>query len=167
MFCDVCHLEITSQLIFGHCFETPFMTKAAMLFPSYIWSDDIISDIITKISMKFGETSLKFWYYFQCQFNIKPIQTSSSLGLIHLLVCPLVYGTCSFLACLNNVHVELLYYRRRPQMLKFFVKVFKTSLFPNPTTDLVHIWYDDTYWSKILCSTISTPLGISRSRSQT
>ena len=43
--------------------------------------------------------------------------------------------------------------------VKVFVKVFKTSLFPNLTTDLIHLWYDDTYWSKILCSTIPTTLG--------
>ena len=38
--------------------------------------------------------------------------------------------------------------------VKVFVKVFKTSLFPNLITDLIHLWYDDTYWSKILRSTI-------------
>ena len=43
--------------------------------------------------------------------------------------------------------------------VKVFVKVFKTSLFPNLITDLIHLWYDDTYWSKILCSTIPTTLG--------
>ena len=42
--------------------------------------------------------------------------------------------------------------------VKVSVKVFKTSLFPNLTTDLLHLWYDDTYWSKILCSTIPTTL---------
>ena len=43
--------------------------------------------------------------------------------------------------------------------VKIFVKVFKTSLFPNLITDLIHLWYDDTYWSKILHSTITTTLG--------
>ena len=43
--------------------------------------------------------------------------------------------------------------------VKVFVKVFKTSLFPNLITDLIHLWYDDTYWSKILRSTIRIPLG--------
>ena len=38
------------------------------------------------------------------------------------------------------------------------VKVFRTSLFPNPMMDLVHVWYDDGYWSKILHSTIPTPI---------
>ena len=42
--------------------------------------------------------------------------------------------------------------------VKVFVKVFKTSLFPNLITDLIHLWYDDTYWSKILRSTIPTTL---------
>ena len=42
---------------------------------------------------------------------------------------------------------------------KVFVKVLKTSLFPNLITDLIHLWYDDTYWSKSLCSTIPTALG--------
>ena len=76
----------------------------------------------------------------------------------------------SFLARLNNVHGELLYYsrrrrwrrwrwHRRPQMLKFSFKFFKTSLFPNLTTDLIYLWYDGTYWSKILRSTIPTTLG--------
>ena len=40
-----------------------------------------------------------------------------------------------------------------------FFKVFKTSLFPNLITDLIHVWYDYTYWSKILHSTIATNLG--------
>ena len=71
------------------------------------------------------------------------------------------------LADLNNVQEELLYYPRRwrcrwrrlPQMLKFSLKVFKTSLFPTLITDLIHLWYDDTYWSKILRSTNPTTLG--------
>ena len=47
--------------------------------------------------------------------------------------------------------------RSRSQNLN--VKVFKTSLFPNLITDLIHLWYDDTYWSKILRNTIPTTLG--------
>ena len=43
-------------------------------------------------------------------------------------------------------------------MLKFYVKVFRTSLFPNPMMDLVHVRYDDEYWSKIVHSTIPTPI---------
>ena len=43
--------------------------------------------------------------------------------------------------------------------VKVFVEVFKTSLFPNLITDLIHLWNDDTYWSKSLHSTIPTPLG--------
>ena len=43
--------------------------------------------------------------------------------------------------------------------VKVFVKVFKTSLFPNLITDLIHLWYDDTYWSKFLRNTIPTTLG--------
>ena len=38
------------------------------------------------------------------------------------------------------------------------VKAFKTSLFPNPLIDLVYVWYDDRHWSKILLSTIPTPM---------
>ena len=52
-------------------------------------------------------------------------------------------------------------------MLKFFLKVFRTSLFPNPLMDLVHVWYDHRYWSKILRGTIPTPVHTIRSRSQT
>ena len=29
--------------------------------------------------------------------------------------------------------------------VKVFIKVFKTSLFPNLITDLIHLWYDDAY----------------------
>ena len=43
--------------------------------------------------------------------------------------------------------------------VKVFIKVFKTSLFPNLITDLTHLCYDDTYCSKILRSTIPTTLG--------
>ena len=43
-------------------------------------------------------------------------------------------------------------------MLKFYVKVLRTSLFPNPLMDLVHVWYDDRYWSKILRGTIPNPV---------
>ena len=43
-------------------------------------------------------------------------------------------------------------------MLKFYVKVFRTSLFPNPMMDLVHVWYDDRYWSKLLFITVPTPI---------
>ena len=43
--------------------------------------------------------------------------------------------------------------------IKVFTKIFKTSLFPNIITNLIHLWYDSTYWSKILCSIIPTTLG--------
>ena len=43
-------------------------------------------------------------------------------------------------------------------MLTFYVKVFRTLLFPNPLMDLVHVWCDDRYWSKILHSAIPTPI---------
>ena len=75
---------------------------------------------------------------------------------------------CHFSARLNNVHGELLYYPALASALalasastnvKVFVKVFKTSLFPNLTTDLIYLWYDDPYWSTILCSTIPITLG--------
>ena len=46
--------------------------------------------------------------------------------------------------------------RSQTFMLTFYVKVFKTSLFPNPLIDLVHVCYDDRYWSKVLLSTILT-----------
>ena len=39
-------------------------------------------------------------------------------------------------------------------MLKVYVKDFRTSLFLNPMRYLVHIWYEDRYWSKILHSTV-------------
>ena len=37
--------------------------------------------------------------------------------------------------------------------VKVFVKVFKTTLNPNLVTDLIHLLYDDTYWSTFLRST--------------
>ena len=41
-------------------------------------------------------------------------------------------------------------------MLTFCDKVFKIS-FLNPCMDLLYIWYDNRYWSKILFSTTPTP----------
>ena len=41
-------------------------------------------------------------------------------------------------------------------LLKFYVKVFKTSLLLNQMMDLIYIWYHDIYWSKVFMSTIST-----------
>ena len=32
------------------------------------------------------------------------------------------------------------------------------TFFPNPMVYLVHVWYDNRYWSKILCNTIPTQL---------
>ena len=43
-------------------------------------------------------------------------------------------------------------------MLKFYVKVFRTSLFSNPIVYLFHVWFDDRCWSKILCSMIPNPV---------
>ena len=40
------------------------------------------------------------------------------------------------------------------KILKFYVKVFKTSYFLNPQMDLVYIWYSYRCWSKILFSPI-------------
>ena len=42
-------------------------------------------------------------------------------------------------------------------MLKFCVKGFKISYFLNPCMDLLYVWYDNRYWSKILFGTIPTP----------
>ena len=39
--------------------------------------------------------------------------------------------------------------RWRPQMLKFSLKFLRPDYFHLFTTDLIHLWYDDTYWSKI------------------
>ena len=43
------------------------------------------------------------------------------------------------------------------KMLKFYVKVFKTSYFLNLLMDLVYIWYNYRCWSKILLSPICSP----------
>ena len=40
-------------------------------------------------------------------------------------------------------------------MLEFRFKSFKAS-FADPITEWVHIWYDETYWLKILRTTIPT-----------
>ena len=39
----------------------------------------------------------------------------------------------------------------------FRIKVYKTSYFEDPLMDLVHIWYDGRYRSKVFNSTIATP----------
>ena len=43
-------------------------------------------------------------------------------------------------------------------MLKFCIKVFKTSFISKPLDGFGLCWYDDRHWSKILLSTISTPI---------
>ena len=43
------------------------------------------------------------------------------------------------------------------KMLKFCVRVFKTSYFLNPEMDCVYIWYDYRCWFKHLYGTIHTP----------
>ena len=49
--------------------------------------------------------------------------------------------------------------RSRIVMLMFYVKAFRTSSFPNPSIELVYVWYmyEDIDWSNILHSTIPTP----------
>ena len=51
-----------------------------------------------------------------------------------------------------------LHYFQTLFMLTFYIKVFRTSLFSNSLMDLVHVWCDDRYWSKILHSAIPTPI---------
>ena len=43
--------------------------------------------------------------------------------------------------------------------INIFLKVFLDLIFPNFITNLIHLWYDYTSWSKILCSTIPFILG--------
>ena len=40
---------------------------------------------------------------------------------------------------------------------KFCIKVSMNLYFPSHTVDLVYIWYDDRYWSKVLFTTIPIP----------
>ena len=46
----------------------------------------------------------------------------------------------------------------RAFMLKFYLKLFRTSLFINSVVYLFHVRHDDRCWSKILCSTIPYPV---------
>ena len=46
----------------------------------------------------------------------------------------------------------------RLRTFMFYIKVFRTPLFLNPVVYLFHVWHDDRYWSKILCSTIPNPI---------
>ena len=45
-------------------------------------------------------------------------------------------------------------------MLKFYVKVFWTSLLLNQMMDLIYILYHDIYWSKVFISTYDGDLGV-------
>ena len=49
----------------------------------------------------------------------------------------------------------------------FCVKVYKTSYFEDPLMDLVHIWHDGRYRSKVFISTIPIPGVTLGSRSRT
>ena len=93
------------------------------------------------------ETSCKY------QSLLDDVQSARTITLKFILF--------ELLAPLNNVHRKLLYYPLASALtlVSTNVKVFKTSLFPNLITDMIHLWYNDTYWSTILCSTIPTTLG--------
>ena len=52
-------------------------------------------------------------------------------------------------------------------MLKFCIKVFNSSYFPDHMVDLVYILWDDRYTSKALFSFIPPPMPMAMSRSQT
>ena len=56
---------------------------------------------------------------------------------------------------------------KKSQGQSFCVKVYKTSYFEDPLMDLVHIWHDGRYRSKIFISTIPTPGVTLGSRSRT
>ena len=56
---------------------------------------------------------------------------------------------------------------KKSQGQSFCVKVYKTSYFEDPLMDLVHIWHDGRYRSKIFISTIPTPGVALGSRSRT
>ena len=43
-------------------------------------------------------------------------------------------------------------------MLKFYIKVFRTSLFLYSVVYLFHFWHDDRCWSKISCGRIPNPI---------
>ena len=68
-------------------------------------------------------------------------------------ICNNVY----ILARLDNVQEELLLALASANV-NVLRKSFRTSLFRKPLMDLVNVWFDDSYWSKILCSTIPSPL---------
>ena len=51
--------------------------------------------------------------------------------------------------------------------VKVFALKFMTSYFEDPLVDLVHIWHDGRYRSKIFISTIPTPGVALGSRSRT
>ena len=132
----------------GHC-DLYFMVQWFCLIP---WR---LSDVRTSL---FGILS-RYDLMFDLKIKVSHCDLYFMVQWFCLIFWILFDVWPSLLARLNNVQEGLLYYRRHrhPQMLKFYVKVFTTSLFPNSLMDLIHIWYDDRYWSKILQGTIPTP----------
>ena len=103
----------------------PFVVLAICVLSLMAMAGGISEHMLTSWS-SFSRTSLIFISW--------PKQLSQ-----RAFVLPLTAGLALASACTN---------------VKIFVKVFKTSLFPNLITNLIHFLYDYTYWSKILHSAI-------------
>ena len=96
------------------------------------------------------------------KFYVKVFRTSLFLNLVVYLVY-IWYDDryvskflCSTIPNPHNLNGQG--QRLRIFMLKLYINVFRTSLFPNPVVYLFHVWCDDRCWSKVLCSTNNNPV---------
>ena len=75
------------------------------------------------------------------------------------------FSVCPFICLFVRTYVRSFVFPSQGQ--SFCVKVYKTSYFEDPLMDLVHIWHDGRYRSKIFISTIPIPGVALGSRSRT
>ena len=131
----------------------------------YLWSQlASLDQILCVASLGWGKGCIRFWGRLDqnpsFHGNRKPPLTYN--GENDVATFSRLFLIRSFLAHLNKVHGELLYYPRRwrwcrrPQMLKFYVKVFRTLLCPYLFTFEPHL--ENLFiatWEQQRCSSAS------------
>ena len=140
-------------------FSNPMMDLVYIWYDDKYWSKILFNTIPTPMhDLKVKSQARTF----MLTFYIKVFRTSffpnPLMDLVHIWCDDKYWSKILFNTIPTPMHDLKVKSQARTFMITFYVKVFRTSLFPNPIMDLVHVWCDDRYWSKILHSTIPTPI---------
>ena len=138
-------------------FPNPMMDLVHVWYDDRYWSKNLHSAIPTPIH----DLKVKVTNFELLNFYIKVFRTSlfpnPMMDLVHVWYDDRYWSKNLHSAIPTLIH-DLKIKVTNFELLKFYIKVFRTSLFQNPMMDLVHVWYDDRYWSKNLHSAIPTPI---------